>query len=734
MNRLLKGVAAGVLASASMALAATPATPAGGGGEMIFANGFEPSPNILLVILDDVGIDQMASFGYGGAAPPSMPTIDAIADGGLRFRNTWSMPECSPGRATLMTGRYPLRHNVNQALGPNDLANSQLSSYEVTAPKLLDHAGYASGKFGKTHLGGPENNQAEHGAVGQLGWDYFYGWMEGVPASIDPTAGGIVDEDLYSCGFVPDTARDPVNGADTGACYVQGGAGVTCSVIAGTNAHGDSPGLQCLTSGGILVPNATCQATPPANLDWERQNAHYASKLVVNDGDEVEEALVSDPRGRGYRATIEADTTIEWIREQQKAGGPWMATLSFSNAHTPLQHPPGALLPSGIGDDLTANCTTPLNKRRLYNAMIEASDTELGRVLLETGIATKSGDGVTYNPASNTVVVVVGDNGSFFPDVKVPFDASRSKGSVYQTGVWVPLIVAGPMVQEPGRTVEHMVNMVDVFNLFGEVAGLDVPALVPRILDGESMMPYLVDPDAPSVRSVNFTQGALNIQANGGRNGPCVMGGGTCSHTPMTRAICEDNNGVWWGMGASDPSVIKGDLEHCWQVNQVIYHDNPSQYEDRKIEMGATDYQAIRDDHYKLVRNTAMDYDPSIDDGVEIVVEEFYRVNQNVPVPLIDREQFNLLDDGLLNPLEAIHYSRLDAALAALHATKVACPGDGNDDGRVDQADVDNYEEIVGAGWNGSSTYDFNLDGLTDATDLGIIEDNLGTTCFTVTP
>src|SRR5690606_11997971 len=69
-------------------LAACSATPAlaQGGPETIFANGFEPPPNILLVILDDVGVDQMPSFGYGGAAPPRMPTFDAIAYCGLRFR------------------------------------------------------------------------------------------------------------------------------------------------------------------------------------------------------------------------------------------------------------------------------------------------------------------------------------------------------------------------------------------------------------------------------------------------------------------------------------------------------------------------------------------------------------------------------------------------------------------------------------------------------------------------
>ncbi len=74
-------------------------------------------PNILFVIMDDVGIDQMASFGYGGATPPPMPNITAIAQAGIKFRNTWSLPECSPGRAAFFVGRYPLRTNVYQAIG-----------------------------------------------------------------------------------------------------------------------------------------------------------------------------------------------------------------------------------------------------------------------------------------------------------------------------------------------------------------------------------------------------------------------------------------------------------------------------------------------------------------------------------------------------------------------------------------------------------------------------------------
>src|SRR5690606_41279582 len=57
-------------------------------------------------------------------------------------------------------GRYPTRTNIYQAIGPNDLAISQVSPYDMTTPKLLKQANYESAMFGKFHLAGPENNEA----------------------------------------------------------------------------------------------------------------------------------------------------------------------------------------------------------------------------------------------------------------------------------------------------------------------------------------------------------------------------------------------------------------------------------------------------------------------------------------------------------------------------------------------------------------------------------------------
>ncbi|HLU61733.1 MAG TPA: sulfatase-like hydrolase/transferase, partial [Gammaproteobacteria bacterium] len=697
-------------ASALLALATTlAACNSGSGGSSNSPNPPPPPPvtelppNILFVIMDDVGTDQMTSMGYGGHEAPAMPSINAIAEAGVRFRNTWSMPECSPGRSTLLTGRYPLRNNVYQALGPNDLANSQLDPWEMTVPKVLKEAGYESGMFGKFHLAGPEHNEAGNGTPMQLGWDHFYGWTGGLPGSIDTTAGGVAPAGTYSCGFVP--AEGEPGGANAGACYIPQGDGASCTEIAGVNEFGDSPGLQCLTQGGVLVPNASCEATPPAELVFNRENAHYVSPLVVNSEGEVEEATLLDTRARGFRSTIEVDAAIDWINSRG-TDKPWMATISFSSPHTPLQHPPGHLLRSDIRESLTADCANPINQRRLADALIEALDTELARLLVETGIATEAEDGsLVYDPAaSDTMVVVIGDNGSFGPTVKLPFDATRAKGSAYQTGVWVPLIVAGPLVEQPDRDVEHMVNTVDVFRLFADIGGVDVDEVVTREIDSVDMLPYLANPAQDAIRDINFTQGGLNIQANDGVNPPCVFTGSLCSHTPTAKNVCEDNGGVWWGPGADDPSVLK-EVEHCWQVNEAIFLDtaDPRPYEAKKMDMAATVYQAVRNEKYKLVRNWALDYDTVSGGPVGVETLEFYEIDQAVPTPKLDLAGRDLLASHL--PLTDEEQANLDAlklALETILASQKACPGDGNGDGVVDATDIAEYTRISEE-WGGSS-------------------------------
>ncbi len=237
-------------------------------------------PNILFVIMDDVGMDQMKLFGYGGETPPKMPNIEAIADGGVRFSNTWAMPACSTSRAVFFNGRFPLRTNVYGALGPEDLANAQVSPFEMSVPSLLKQQGYQSALFGKFHLGIQGHNPFHEAMPSSLGWDYFYGWLDptGDPASIDTTAGtGDAEEGgPYNCGFVPGADQ---GGADFGACYSANGA---CTAM--TASGGVPPGRSCRDSGGILDPAQSCQVEMPENIASGFQNlsAHYVSTLVIN--------------------------------------------------------------------------------------------------------------------------------------------------------------------------------------------------------------------------------------------------------------------------------------------------------------------------------------------------------------------------------------------------------------------------------------------------------------------
>lgn len=692
------------------------------------------TPNILFVIMDDVGVDQMASFGYGGPVPPNMPNMDAIANSGIRFRNTWSMPECSPGRASAFVGRYPLRTNTYSALGTYDLANAQMSPYDMTTPKMLKQANYESAMFGKFHLAGPDNNQAGNGTPMQLGWDYFYGWIRGGPAGLDTTAGGVAPTGTYSCGFVPSAAA---GGADRGACYQPNNS---CKQIVGLNSDGDVPGKQCLQSGGILVPNASCQSTPPSGLNFTQGSGYYVSPLVINSAEGgVQSIANTDPRNRGYRTIIETQAAIDWIKGRS-SGKPWMATVSYSASHTPYQQPPGSLVKGGAGDDLS--CTSLLQQKTIFNKMTEAADTEFGRLLVETGLAKRRLNGsLDYDPrASNTMIVIVGDNGSFANNVKQPFDLTRAKSTAYQTGVWVPLVVAGPLVVKPNRDVEHMTNMVDVFQLFGEIAKIDVPKAVPRTIDSAPLMPYLTNVNQSSIRTLNFTQGSYNAQANGQRNGACLVStmlGNAVLQTVCTQSIfdkgpCEDNAGVWWGPGYTDSSVITptqyagapsstDGYRTCWQVNQ-----SQSKTGKPLTTIAAETTIAVRNDRYKLVRNTVQVYDPVANTGGPVTSDEFYQIDQAAPTPKIDTADLNLMPTkSSWSTAMTANYNRLLISLNNILSSQPPCTGDANMDGKVDGLDVSVWEKFVS--WLYSSVADFNLDGLTNNTDLQTIGFNQGT-------
>lgn len=677
-------------------------------------------PNFVLIVMDDIGIDQWQLFGYGGFTPAPTPNIDAIAQQGVMFSNLWSMPACSNGRAALFTGRYPFRVGVETAIGNHDLANYQVNPNETTLPVLLKNAGYKSALFGKFHLGIQANNPYGEAMVHSLGFDYFEGWLDetGDPSSIDTTAGGVAPEGTWSCGFVRDALH---GGANSGACYAGDG---TCRQL--TKDGAEAPGRVCRDSGGIFDPNQTCQDPRPSYVDFSTLSGHYVSPLVINNPDgSVEDVPPTDSRARTYRGSRLIDAALDWIGEQPD-DQPWMVTLSFATDHTPLMQPPQDTLPDTEPDSSNLDCSSVADQRILSNEMEESMDSEIARFLVKAGLASYDSDGnLVYDPkASNTYVILVSDNGSLGTVVKAPFDPTRAKSTAYQTGVWNPGIVAGPGVADPGRDVNSMVNIVDIYQMVGELAGIDVDQAVPRALDSEPMLPYLQDPDQPSIRATNFTEIGTNLHANGEMNGPCIYNTTTCTQIAPSKGVCHDNGGVWMGADPDDAAAPPEGFARCCEV-AVWQHDNGKTIADNIYPKAA---YAMRNDKYKLVVNEYDAYDAAANACAEQTVKEFYEVDEATPQPKLDTEDANLLASGTpLTEEQQQNFDTLNAKLDDLFASQSDCPSDVNLDGVVDVKDIAQWEMFEQLSGGKSSWADINQDGLTDAADKTIIQQHMGT-------
>ena len=115
-------------------------------------------PNLVLIMSDDQGYGDLAGY---GAPYLDTPNIDGIGRRGMRFTQHYAgSPLCTPSRAALLTGAWPPRVNMPNVLNP--LQPQGMPQQETLLPEYLKTAGYATGHFGKWHLGDPAANPAHH--------------------------------------------------------------------------------------------------------------------------------------------------------------------------------------------------------------------------------------------------------------------------------------------------------------------------------------------------------------------------------------------------------------------------------------------------------------------------------------------------------------------------------------------------------------------------------------------
>lgn len=146
------------------------------------------SPNFVVVFIDDMGWGDFSCFGNTAVETPQ---VDRLAGEGLRFSQFYvNSPICSPSRVALTTGQYPQRWRIHSFL--NDRAANEerrmaqwLDLAAPTLPRLLQQAGYATGHFGKWHMGG-QRDVGEAPLITEYGFDESLTNFEGLGPRLLP--------------------------------------------------------------------------------------------------------------------------------------------------------------------------------------------------------------------------------------------------------------------------------------------------------------------------------------------------------------------------------------------------------------------------------------------------------------------------------------------------------------------------------------------------------------------
>jgi arylsulfatase len=152
----------------------------------------QDKPNIVFVFMDNFGYGELGVYGGGITRGGATPRIDALAAEGIRLTNFNVEVQCTPSRSALMTGRYAIRSGT--ATVPITTGMYGLTQWEITMAEMLSDEGYATGMFGKWHLG-----QTKGRFPTDQGFDEWYGIPNSTDESLWPAQAqfnSVVEENL----------------------------------------------------------------------------------------------------------------------------------------------------------------------------------------------------------------------------------------------------------------------------------------------------------------------------------------------------------------------------------------------------------------------------------------------------------------------------------------------------------------------------------------------------------
>ena len=171
------------------------------------ANSSRKRPNIVILLADDLGSQDLGC--YGG--PVKTPVLDRLAARGVRFTDfNAGAATCSPSRATLITGRVALRTGIYGVL-QDHMHDMHLLEREVTIAEVLQEDGYGTAHFGKWHIGMTSGKRVKPSPT-EHGFDYWFGLSNGAqpshrnPVNFMRNGQRVGPKQGYSCQIVVDDA------------------------------------------------------------------------------------------------------------------------------------------------------------------------------------------------------------------------------------------------------------------------------------------------------------------------------------------------------------------------------------------------------------------------------------------------------------------------------------------------------------------------------------------------
>jgi arylsulfatase len=189
---------------------------------VVSASAQEGKPNILVIWGDDVGITNISAYSKGVVGYQT-PNIDRIANEGIIFTDYYAEQSCTAGRSTFITGQTAFRTGLSKVGLPG--APQGMKTKDVTIAALLKSQGYATGQFGKNHLG----DRDEHLPTNH-GFDEFFGNLYHLNAEEEPENEDYPTDMVMADGRKFSEAFGPRGVIKSSAVYNQNGAIVSQKV------------------------------------------------------------------------------------------------------------------------------------------------------------------------------------------------------------------------------------------------------------------------------------------------------------------------------------------------------------------------------------------------------------------------------------------------------------------------------------------------------------------------